>query len=140
MTGTFSPSNPLSVFNGKPSNGTWTLSAYDNANVDTGSIVSWSVETCTTTYTLSASEFEFTDFALFPNPNKGDFTVKFTSASSNDIKINVHDIRGRQVYEKSFSNTGAFNQNITLDRVQSGVYLVSILDGDKKTVKRIVVE
>ncbi|MEN9488802.1 MAG: hypothetical protein RL494_1067, partial [Bacteroidota bacterium] len=69
-----------------------------------------------------------------------DFTIKFTSASTNDIKINVHDIRGRQVYEKSFSNTGAFNQNINLNKVASGVYLVSIIDGAKKTVKRIVVE
>lgn len=140
MNGTFSPSNPLSVFNNKPSNGTWTLSVYDNANVDTGSILSWSVAVCRSVYTLSNSEFEFEDFALYPNPNNGDFTVKFNSTSTNDIKINIHDMRGRQVYEKSFSNTGAFNQKVNLDQVQSGIYLVSIIDGAKKTVKRIVVE
>jgi hypothetical protein len=89
---------------------------------------------------LSTENFEFQDFSLYPNPNKGDFKVKFTSASTNDIKINVHDLRGRQVYEKSFSNTGAFNQNINLNKVEAGIYLVSIIDGAKKTVKRIVVE
>ena len=49
-------------------------------------------------------------------------------------------MRGRQVYEKSFSNTGSFNQNINLNKVEAGVYLVSIIDGAKKTLKRIVVE
>ncbi|WP_395059881.1 reprolysin-like metallopeptidase [Flavobacterium sp.] len=89
---------------------------------------------------LGTAAFEFQDFGLFPNPNKGNFNLRFTSASTNDIKVNVHDMRGRQVYEKSFSNTGAFNQNINLNKVEAGIYLVTIADGAKKTVKRIVVE
>jgi subtilisin-like proprotein convertase family protein len=140
MTGTYNPSNPLSVFNGLTSNGTWRLTTADFWSGDTGTINSWGLTICNTTYTLANPDFEFENFTLYPNPNKGDFTIKFTSASTNDIKINVHDMRGRQVYEKSFSNTGAFNQNINLNKVASGVYLVSIIDGAKKTVKRIVVE
>ncbi|MFM9987368.1 reprolysin-like metallopeptidase [Flavobacterium sp.] len=140
MTGTFSPASPLSVFNGLVANGTWRLTTADFYNGDTGTINSWGVTLCNKTYTLSNDEFEFTDFNLYPNPNNGSFAVKFTSDSSNDIKINVHDMRGRQVYEKSFSNTGAFNQNINLNKVEAGIYLVSIVDGAKKTVKRIVVQ
>ena len=94
----------------------------------------------TITNFLGTANFEFQDFNLYPNPNKGSFNIKFTSTSTNEIKINVHDMRGRQVYEKSFSNTGAFNQNINLDKVEAGIYLVSIVDGAKKTVKRIVVQ
>ncbi|WP_431496696.1 reprolysin-like metallopeptidase [Flavobacterium sp.] len=139
-TGTFGAPQALSAFNAKPTNGTWTLLAGDFYNGDVGTINAWSVEICSQTFTLGNEEFEFDNFSLFPNPNNGSFTVKFDSTSNNDIKVNVHDIRGRQVYEKSFSNTGAFNQNINLDKVQSGVYLVSIIDGAKKTVKRIVVE
>ncbi|WP_300565174.1 reprolysin-like metallopeptidase [Flavobacterium sp.] len=89
---------------------------------------------------LGVANYDFQDFNLYPNPNKGSFNVRFTSNSGNDIKINVHDIRGRQVYVKSFTNNGTFNQNINLEKVQAGVYLVSIMDGTKKTVKRIVVE
>jgi hypothetical protein len=94
----------------------------------------------TITNFLGTDSFEFQDFGLFPNPNKGNFNVRFTSVSTNDIKVNVHDTRGRQVYEKSFSNTGAFNQNINLNKVEAGIYLVTIADGAKKTVKRIIVE
>jgi len=33
-----------------------------------------------------------------------------------------------------------FSQNLQLDNVQSGVYIVTVKDGDKKVVKKIVVE
>jgi hypothetical protein len=33
-----------------------------------------------------------------------------------------------------------FEQTLQLDNVQSGIYLVNIQDGDKKIVKKIVVE
>ena len=92
------------------------------------------------THISEAANFEFQDFGLFPNPNKGDFTVKFTSVPTNEVKVNVYDIRGRQVYEKSFSNAGTFNQNITLDQVEAGIYLVTITEGDKKATKRIIVK
>jgi hypothetical protein len=114
----------------------------DTADGVTGTIEKVIFNLCQSTLVpvLSVENFDFENFSLYPNPNNGDFTVKFTSSSTNDIKINVHDMRGRQVYEKSFSNTGVFNQNINLSKVEAGIYLVSIVDGAKKTVKRIVVE
>ena len=94
----------------------------------------------TITPDLANEEFGFTNFSIYPNPNKGNFNVKFDSSSSNEISIAVHDIRGRTIYEKQFPNTGLFSQNLQLDNVQSGVYLVTVKDGDQKIVKRIVVE
>ena len=46
FTGLFQPENALSAFNGEGSFGDWTLSVYDNWNVDTGNIESWSIEIC----------------------------------------------------------------------------------------------
>lgn len=137
--GTVLSAQPLSAFNGQSSTGTWTLTIIDSFSGDGGSLNSWNLNICSVA-PLGVEENAFTDFGLFPNPNKGDFSIKFTSKSNENIKVNVHDIRGRQVYENSFANTGAFNQNFNLDKVQSGIYLVSISDGAKKTVKRIIVE
>ncbi len=39
--GTFSPSNPLSVFDGEDLAGTWTLNISDNAGADTGQLNEW---------------------------------------------------------------------------------------------------
>lgn len=90
---------------------------------------------------LGNEEFGGLDnFALYPNPNQGDFTVKFDSSSTNDIAIAVYDMRGRNVFEKSYTNTGVFSQDLKLDNVQAGVYLVSVKDGERKVVKKIVVE
>jgi subtilisin-like proprotein convertase family protein len=44
FTGTFSPEQPLSALNGIPANGTWKLEVQDAANVDTGSLTSWTLE------------------------------------------------------------------------------------------------
>jgi hypothetical protein len=80
------------------------------------------------------------EFVIYPNPNNGNFNIQFSSNSGNEIKIIVHDIRGRQIFERKFNNLGLFNENINLSNVQSGVYMVTVLDGNQKQVKKIVVE
>jgi subtilisin-like proprotein convertase family protein len=140
MTGTFNPSSPLSVFNGKPSNGNWTLQAIDFYNGDTGSVNSWSIEVCMQTAVLATENFGLNNFSIYPNPNNGQFTVNFDSNSGSDIKIVVVDMQGREVFKKSYQNTGVFNQNVELGSVQAGVYLVNVQDGNKKEVKKIIIE
>lgn len=139
ISGIVIPDEMLSAFNNENSTGTWTLTITDEFNQDGGALNSWSLNICTV-QPLSNEDFDFEDFALYPNPNNGSFTVKFSSESTADIAINVHDMRGRKVYDETFINTGTFNQNINLDKIQTGVYLVSIIDGSKKMIRRIVVE
>jgi subtilisin-like proprotein convertase family protein len=134
------PSSALSVFNGQNPNGTWTFRVYDNYAGDTGTVNSWAIEVCTQTITLTTENFGLENFTLYPNPNNGNFNVQFTSTSGNDVKINVHDMRGRLVFEKNYQNSGLFNQNIQLNNAQSGVYMVTIQDGDRKEVKRISIK
>jgi trimeric autotransporter adhesin len=43
ISGTFSPNNPLSAFNGQDLAGTWQLNTSDRAGGDTGSLTSWSL-------------------------------------------------------------------------------------------------
>jgi subtilisin-like proprotein convertase family protein len=140
VNGTYSPADALSVFNGKPTNGNWTLVVNDFYNGDAGTINSWSMEICATVATMATPNFGLAEFSVYPNPNNGAFTVQFNSDSTNDVSISVHDIRGRSLFTKTYANTGLFVQNIALDKVQSGVYLVTVQDGDKKDVKRIVVQ
>ena len=140
ISGTVAPSSPLAAFNGQSMNGTWTLTILDSYNGDGGSINSWSLNLCNTIVALSNSENIFQNFALYPNPNDGSFNVKFNSNSTNDINIAVFDMRGREIFKKAYQNSGLFEQNLQLNNVQAGVYLVSIQDGDSKIVKKIVVE
>ncbi len=139
ISGNIIPAQALSAFNGQSSTGTWTLTVVDAYNGDGGKLNSWSLNICTVA-PLGIQQNQFTDFALFPNPNNGNFNLKFTSNSSNDIKVSVNDIAGRLVYDNSFQNSGVFNQEINLNKVQAGIYLVTVTDGEIKTTKRIIVE
>lgn len=140
VSGTVPPSESLSAFNGLTANGTWTLSAFDWYNGDTGSLNNFTVEVCTQTV-LASSNFvnDITDLNIYPNPNNGTFTINF-KPESNTTAVKIHDIRGRNVFEKSFENNGIFNQTVSLNNVESGVYLVTIQDGNRNITKKIVIE
>ncbi len=140
LTGTFKPNQALAAFNGKPMNGTWTLLANDNYNGDTGTIGNWTVEICATTAQLSTEVNQLTDFAIYPNPSKGNFNIQFENHSANEVKVNVYDMSGRVIFENKYANQATFNENIQLSNAQAGVYLVSITDGTNKLTKRLVIE
>lgn len=138
-TGTITPLQPLSAFNGESSQGNWFFGIADFAQQDTGTVNSWFVEICTLgTAGLDSNSLQ--NFSLYPNPNEGSFTVAFNSNSANDIKVSVHDMRGREIYNSSFQNTGMFSGNIDLQNAQTGIYMVTVQDGSKKAVEKIVIK
>ena len=88
---------------------------------------------------LGADNFDLTGVSIYPNPNNGEFTLSLNSASGK-VNVGIYDIRGRLILDRVISNTGIVNENINLTNVQSGVYLIAIQDGNRKTTKKIVVE
>ena len=140
ITGNVTPSTPLSVFNGLNPNGSWLVGIRDVGFADTGNVISYTLTVCSQTVTLDSESFGLDNFALYPNPNNGSFNIQFNSNTGNEIKVNVHDVRGREIFAKSYNNNGLFNESLELNNVQSGVYLVTVQDGARKEVKKIVVQ
>ena len=135
---TYRPVQPLSTLIGMSSLGNWRFAAKSTNTSNT--ISSATLTLCRNQETLNVQNVTLNDFVIYPNPNSGNFNVQFSSNSGNEIKVIVHDIRGRQIFERSFNNSGLFNENINLSNVQSGIYMVTVLDGAQKQVKKIVVE
>lgn len=133
------PSTVLSAFNGENPQGNWIFRVLDDAVGALGTINSASVNICTKTYTLGNEDFEYADFVAYPNPNKGSFTVQFDRDSVSEIKVSVNDISGKYVYDRTFQGSGYFIQDIQLPNVPSGLYFVTVTDGEKKVVKKILV-
>ena len=141
ISGTVTPQQALSAFNGQSPLGTWTLRVTDGFAEDGGQIISWGLNICSTEPPIAGlQDTALTGLSVYPNPNKGEFTVQFISATANDIKIAVYDIGGRQLLNKSFTNTGAIEQQLSLGNAHAGVYLVNIQDGDKTVTKKIVIQ
>jgi subtilisin-like proprotein convertase family protein len=140
-SGTYQPVATLNSLNGFTATGNWQMGFWDKVAGNTGTINSFSIEVCTQTITaLTNSSFSFENFSLYPNPNSGSFNVRFNSNSNNPIDIGVFDMSGRQIFNQSFENSGLFDQNIQLDAVQKGIYLVNVQDGEQKLSKKIVIE
>jgi subtilisin-like proprotein convertase family protein len=138
ISGTVQPLNPLSALYGENSAGTWTLRVNDGYQFDGGVFNGWSLDICST-QALAVSQNSIEGFVIYPNPNNGSFNVQMSSESSDDIKINVNDMRGRQIYSRSYQNSGLFNENIQLSNVEAGIYLVTVQSGSKREVKKIIV-
>ena len=91
------------------------------------------------TNVLANDNFEFTNFELYPNPNSGTFKISFEPENNSEIKIKIYDISARDIYNKSFLNSGNFVQELQLNNITSGIYFVDIQNNTKKIVKRIVI-
>ncbi|WP_033957313.1 T9SS type A sorting domain-containing protein [Psychroserpens jangbogonensis] len=137
--GPYTPEGDLSLIYGEMSAGDWVLTITDNFDLDGGNLTNFEIELCLED-ALSISEFELNGFAIFPNPNKGEFTIKLNSNSGSDIKVNVFDIRGRRIFNNAYTNNGDFNETVNLNNVQAGMYLVTVNDGNNEITKRIIVE
>lgn len=133
------PVDSFGAFNGENPQGTWTLRVRDAVSGSFGNINSASINICSQTFTLGTPDFENIAFTLYPNPNKGNFTVQFSSDSTKTVKVFVNDILGKNVYTNSFKGETNFIQDIQLSDVSAGMYFVTVIVGDKRTVKKIIV-
>ena len=60
-------------------------------------------------------------------------------ASEKEINLELFDIRGRSIYKKTYQNTGNFREELQLSNLQSGLYILNVSDGFKKSTKKMVV-
>lgn len=138
----FQSSNDLlAMFNGQSSSGNWTIQLGDFEPGDTGTLNSWFVEICQTTETpLDANPPERnTEFKLFPNPNDGTFSIKLFNPSVNNIHIDVFDIRGRLVFRDVYIGINDFDEDIILEQMQSGLYVLKVYFGTELFTRKIII-
>ncbi len=71
---------------------------------------------------------------VYPNPGNGNFIVAGVQINA----IEVFDVLGKVVYAKTFID--AAQHQINLTHQQKGVYLMKVWQGEKISVKRLVIE
>lgn len=88
---------------------------------------------------LARTENQFSQFSVYPNPSKGIFNVELST--SEKVGIQLYDMRGRSVYNKTFDAEGVtFNKQIDLSSLSSGVYILNVESAGKKEGMRIIIE
>ncbi|WP_396602426.1 reprolysin-like metallopeptidase [Algibacter sp. R77976] len=90
--------------------------------------------------TLSVKEFGFENFVVYPNPNKGEFTIKLNTLATSKIDVQLIDLRGRIIYKNIYKNGGDFEETLRLKNIQSGMYILNVSDGLRRSTKKIIIE
>lgn len=90
--------------------------------------------------TLSVEEFGFENFVVYPNPNKGEFTIKLNTTTTGKLDIQLFDLRGRIIYKNSYKDTGDFKEKLQLTSLNSGMYILNVSDGLRQSTKKIIIK
>ncbi|ARV15776.1 S8 family serine peptidase [Polaribacter sp. SA4-12] len=89
---------------------------------------------------LKTNEFSLNEVSLWPNPAKGILNVKINNVNNEDVKISLFDLQGRKISTSvNKVNSTIFTKEIDTKNVSSGVYLLSIEQGNKKATKKIII-
>lgn len=77
--------------------------------------------------------------AIYPTVSDGNFTV-FAKNKLGKAKINIFDIKGRQVYKRNIDFTTNNKQEVSVN-LNTGIYMVNLIDENhKKTSSKIIIE
>lgn len=87
--------------------------------------------------TLEMDLFEF-----FPNPNDGQFTLRFQPAQAGDLQIRIYTPSGQEIYQEQIADfSGTYDKAIDISRnVSRGVYFLQVTQGQRGMVERIIIK
>jgi hypothetical protein len=80
---------------------------------------------------------------VYPNPSGGEFMVSYEVTKRADISLVIYDLKG--VLMRSLVNVhgqyeGRYQIPVNLNELPNGIYIVSLINGDKKMTERLVIE
>lgn len=112
-----------------------TFAWFDEFRVSTQRINEWGNYN-----TLSSDNFEkANEITLYPNPSNGLVTIKLNTTEN--VKITLNDILGKEVYQTTLQNDNpVFNKNIDLNHLEKGLYIVLLEFEGKSHTKKLIIE
>jgi hypothetical protein len=77
---------------------------------------------------------------VYPNPNTGKFIVFYTGKADEQLRISITNTLGQVKYERIVNGSvGEITEEIDLEELPQGIYMVSVRSRDELTVKQIVI-
>ena len=88
---------------------------------------------------------EFTELdkniSIYPNPTSGEFSIDFNDTWEGDVDCKITDIFGRSIYSNILDNKSSNSSHrIDIRDSNEGVYIIQLVQGEKKTMKKIIKE
>ncbi|WP_179352534.1 endonuclease [Winogradskyella vidalii] len=108
------------------------ISVVINGNSDSGNRVAFDDLSYTCFTSLNTTEFNLETIKLHPNPVNNNLTVDLNS--NIDTSIEIYDILGKRVFKNTISKTRTLN----LQSLNTGIYIVKLIQGNATTTKKLV--
>lgn len=95
-------------------------------------------DTCST---LGVNELSgVSGLSVYPNPNNGKFTIEFNSDSKDNYVIRITNAIGQVVREEKLNSFVAqYSKQIDISSFGKGMYMLSITNSRKETVRKVLV-
>lgn len=88
---------------------------------------------------LSTQTFNSGDFNVSPNPNNGNFNINLNANIEGNVILEVYNISGQLISQKTYNPTGSFNQQVNLEFLSAGIYILKISDDLRSANKKLVI-
>jgi hypothetical protein len=146
FTGTFVPSNPLSVFNGASANpdGYWILKITDTQAGETGYLQSWCLSVSYFTYIGGIGTITVPNYYKleqnYPNPFNPSTKIEYAIPEAGSVEIIVFDILGKEIEVLVNENKmpGIYTAEFNASELSSGVYFYRMRSGNFSDTKKML--
>lgn len=81
---------------------------------------------------------EIKNVSVYPNPASEMLTVLFEAQSANSTVV-ITDLTGKQVYNKQVESSSFTNHTIDVSTFTKGIYFLSVMNGNSRSVQKVVV-
>lgn len=73
-------------------------------------------------------------FEMYPNPVAGD-VLNFNFSTEGKFGVCIYNLLGKKIYDKTFNGSEV---HLNISQLQSGVYLVKIINGNRTEIKKLI--
>ena len=136
ISGSYGPDDELPIVVAKKAKGvmvTFSSNAFINGK---GFEIKYS------TVLVSIKEVEnINDLSVYPNPASEKLNITFNTSTADDFNITIYNVTGQAVYKETLNNfVGSYHNEINVNDLAQGVYLMQVKSSKGATTQKIVVQ
>jgi len=82
------------------------------------------------------------NFTVYPNPASNNLSVSITLNNKQPIKVMLYDMLGSTIAEKNLGmqHEGSVTTTFNVSKLETGVYLIKVLAGEKTYINKVFVK
>jgi hypothetical protein len=81
-----------------------------------------------------------TSFEVYPNPTEGVFKIDLQLNDEETIEVSIMNVVGQQIWSKSYGQTQDVKDQINIENLAKGSYLIKVTGNNVNSIKKLIVK